>query len=140
MRKSLVSELKIGCWMSWVRYYIHHSNSQTMHSSLVDYLAQVIYAKNCPTFFIAFFNWLGSLWLPHKISVCVSLAPITHFFHKGPPFWINLKFMLFLIKKGFLGAKETHPDILRGGLRNPYQLKNAIKNVGQFFAYITWAK
>ena len=40
----------------------------------------------------------------------------------------------------FLGAKETFPDILHGGHRNPYQLENAIKLVGQFFANITWAK
>ena len=41
------------------------------------------------------------------------------------------------MKKCFLEAKETHPDILCGGNRNPYQLK---KVVGQFFAYFTWAK
>ena len=33
------------------------------------------------------------------------------------------------MKKCFLWAKETHPDILRGGHRNPYQLENAIKSV-----------
>ena len=33
----------------------------------------------------------------------------------------------------FSGAKETHPDILRGGHRNPYQLKNAIKSGGTVF-------
>ena len=38
-----------------------------------------------------------------------------------------------LIKKCFLGAKETHPDILRGGHRNPYQLENAIKSGGTVF-------
>ena len=43
-------------------------------------------------------------------------------------------------KKCFLGAKKTHPDTLRGEHRNPYQLENALKVVGQFFAYITWAK
>ena len=42
--------------------------------------------------------------------------------------------------KCFLEAKETHPNILRGGHRNPYQLENAIKVVGQFFAFITWTK
>ena len=36
-------------------------------------------------------------------------------------------------KKCFLGAKETHPDILRGGHRNPYQLENAIKSGGTVF-------
>ena len=36
---------------------------------------------------------------------------------------------------------EIHTDIFRGGHRNPYQLKNAIKSGGiVFFAYITWAK
>ena len=30
----------------------------------------------------------------------------------------------------FSGAKKTHPDILRGGHRNPYQLENAIKKGG----------
>ena len=26
-----------------------------------------------------------------------------------------------LMKKSFLGAKKTNPDILRGGHKNPYQ-------------------
>ena len=43
-------------------------------------------------------------------------------------------------KKCFLGAKEKHPDILRDGHRNPYQLENALKSSGTVFAYITWAK
>ena len=34
------------------------------------------------------------------------------------------------------GAKETHPDIFRGGHRNPYQLENAIKSVGTVFLHI----
>ena len=52
--------------------------------------------------------------------------------------WINF----FLNeKKCFIEAPKTPPDILRGGHRNPYQLKNTIKSaVLQFFAYITWAK
>ena len=33
-----------------------------------------------------------------------------------------------LWKNCFIEAPETHPDILHGGHRNPYQLKNAIKN------------
>ena len=37
------------------------------------------------------------------------------------------------MKKVFLGAKEIHPDILRGGNRNPNQLKNAIKSGGTVF-------
>ena len=37
------------------------------------------------------------------------------------------------MKKVFSGAKETHPDILRGGHRNPYQLENAIKSGGTVF-------
>ena len=32
----------------------------------------------------------------------------------------------------FSGAKETHPDILRGGHRNPYQLEN-VKSGGTVF-------
>ena len=76
----------------------------TVHNSLVDYLAQVINAKNCPTTF--------------------------YFFLQDP-----------YEKKCVIGAKETHPDILCGGHRNPYQLKNAIKSGGTlFFAHITWAK
>jgi hypothetical protein len=39
------------------------------------------------------------------------------------------------------GAKETHPDILRGGQRNSYQLENAVKSGGTVFCiYITWTK
>ena len=45
------------------------------HSSLVDYLAQVILAKNCPT------------TLHFSISMGSYDGPsITHFFRKGPPF------------------------------------------------------
>ena len=36
-------------------------------------------------------------------------------------------------KKVFSWAKETYPDILRGGHRNPYQLENAIKSGGTVF-------
>ena len=36
-------------------------------------------------------------------------------------------------EKCLLEAKETHPDILRGGHRNPYQLENAIKSGGPVF-------
>ena len=32
------------------------STTSSMHSSLVDYLAQVIYAKNCPTIFYCIFQ------------------------------------------------------------------------------------
>ena len=42
---------------------------------------------------------------------------------KGGPLWKNC----------VIGAKETHPDILHGGHRNPYQLKNAIKSCGTVF-------
>ena len=35
-------------------------------------------------------------------------------------------------KKCVIGAKETHPDILRGGHRNPYQLENAIRRWDSF--------
>ena len=55
------------------------------HSSLVDYLAQVIYAKNCPTTFYCIFQLV---WVPmtttQNIRACI------------------------------LGAKDTHPDILGG--------------------------
>ena len=38
------------------------------------------------------------------------------------------------MKKVFSGAKETHPDILRGGHRNQYyQLENAIRSGGKVF-------
>ena len=36
-------------------------------------------------------------------------------------------------KKCVTGAKETHPDILGGGHRNPYKLKNAINSGGTVF-------
>ena len=56
------------------------------HSSLVDYLAQVIYAKNCPTTFYCIFQLV---WVPmsttQSIRVCF-LSSRKHFFHKGPPF------------------------------------------------------
>ena len=56
------------------------------------------------------------------------------------------------IKKGFLPAKETPPNILRGGHRYPYQMENAIKCmywdtffhvslgscVGENSVYATW--
>ena len=32
---------------------------------------------------------------------------------------------------------KTHPDILRGGRKNPYQLENAIKSGGTVFCYIS---
>ena len=38
-----------------------------------------------------------------------------------------------LMKKVFIEAPETHPDILRGGHRNPYQLEKAIKSGGTVF-------
>ena len=49
---------------------------------------------------------------------------------KGGPLW----------KKCFQEAKETHPNILRGGHRNPYQLENAINSGGTVFDHIIWAK
>ena len=42
-----------------------------------------------------------------------------------------------LIKKFFIGAPETHPDILCGGHRNPYQLESAIKSGGTVFLLIS---
>ena len=45
------------------------------------------------------------------------------------------------MKKCFIEAPETLPNILRGDHRNLCQFKNAIKSGGTgFFAYITWAK
>ena len=38
------------------------------------------------------------------------------------------------------GPYETHPDILRGGHRNPYKLENTLKSGWTVFGYITWAK
>ena len=32
------------------------------------------------------------------------------------------------MKKCFIEGPETHPDILCGGHRNPYQLENTIKS------------
>ena len=36
-------------------------------------------------------------------------------------------------EKSVLEGPETHPDIFRGGHRNPYQLENAIKSGGTVF-------
>ena len=56
------------------------------HSSLVDYLAQVINAKNCPTTFYCIFQLV---WVPmtttQNIRVCF-LSSWKHFFHKVPTF------------------------------------------------------
>ena len=56
------------------------------HSSLVDNLAQVIYAKNCPTFLYCISHLL---WVPmtttQNIRVCFRTLYKT-FFQKGPPF------------------------------------------------------
>ena len=41
------------------------------------------------------------------------------------------------MKKYVIGAKKTHPDILHGGHRNPYQLENAIKSGGTVFLHIS---
>ena len=40
------------------------------------------------------------------------------------------------MKKCFIEGPETHPDILRGGHRNPYQFKNAIKSGGTVFCLL----
>ena len=72
--------------------------------------------------------WYGFLWPPRKISVCVSLAYRNNFFHNDPPFEFIWIFFIQrgepLWKKWFLWAKETHPDILCGGIRNPYKFQN----------------
>ena len=46
----------------------------------------------------------------------------------------------FLKKKCFVEVPETHPDILRGARGTHTDWKMQQKVVGQFFAYITWAK
>ena len=43
---------------------------------------------------------------------------------------MNSNFM----KKSSIEAPETHPDFLRGGHRNPYQLENVIKSGGVVFS------
>ena len=105
-----------------------------IHSS---HLAHVMNAKICPTtFFLHFFNWYDSPWPPCKKSWCVSLAPENTFFIKIPPLEkknVNKFKRGPLWKKVFSGAKQTHPDILRGGHRNPYKLENAIKSGGTVF-------
>ena len=106
------------------------------HSSLVDYLAQWYNQKTVPPLFIAFLKWYEFLWPPRKILGNVSGASINHFCYKGPPL-IHLKFSL---SKCFIEAPETLQNILCGGYRNPYKFENAIKVVGQFSAFITWAK
>ena len=40
-----------------------------------------------------------------------------------------------LMKKCFIEGPETHPDILSGGHRNPYQLENAINSGGTVFCF-----
>ena len=96
-----------------------------VHSSLVDYLAHVIYAKKT----------IPSLC---KISACTCFlsSQKTIFSYSVPPlnsfnFFIQMGGPLW--KKCFLWAKETHSNILRGGPRNPIQLKNAIKRGGTGF-------
>ena len=95
-----------------------------MHSSLVDNLAQVIYAKNCPTTFYYIFHLV---WVPmtttQNIRVCF-LSSRNIFFIKSMD-WRLEKANLnefkggTLIKKGISGAKETPPDTFRGSHRNP---------------------
>ena len=59
--------------------------SQPGHSSLVDYLAQVIYAKKCPTTFYCIFHLV---WVPmtttKNIRVCF-LSSLDTFFIRVPP-------------------------------------------------------
>ena len=115
------------------------ASSMTLLSQLPDRLFSPsdIRKKTVPTLFIAFSNWCGFLWPPRKISGCVSGPLIKRFFHKGSPFeFIYISFLQRggpLWKKVFSRAKETHPDILCGGHRNQYQLKNAIKSGGTVF-------
>ena len=57
-----------------------------LHSSLVDYLTQVINAKNCPTTFYCIFQLV---WVPmtttHNIRVCFLSSNNTLFFISVPP-------------------------------------------------------
>ena len=46
---------------------------------------------------------------------------------KGGPLW----------NKCFVEDPETHPDILGGGHRNPYQMENATKSGGTVFLIIS---
>jgi hypothetical protein len=54
-----------------------------------------------------------------------TVASRKYFFQRGDPPLDKENLNEFkvgtLMKKCFLEAKETHPDILRGGHRNPYQ-------------------
>ena len=66
----------------------------SIHSSLVDYLAQVIYTKNCPTTFYCIFQFV---WVPmttaQNIRVCL-LSSRKNFFSQGSPFeFIYISFL-----------------------------------------------
>ena len=41
------------------------------------------------------------------------------------------------MKKCVIGAKETHPNILRGGHRDPYRLKNEIMKWWDSFLHLS---
>ena len=123
-------------------FLIYLSRPLCAQSSLVDYLcspSDIPMQKTVPPLFIAFSNWNEP---PSKISGCVSLAPRTHFFHKNPPppLW-RKKINEFkggpLWKKCFLGAKETHPDILRGGHRNPIPIGKCNKKWWDSFLHLS---
>ena len=63
----------------------------TAHSSLVEYLAQVIFGKNYPNRFIPFSIWYCP---PHKILGGAYESSREHVFHKGSPFkFISISFI-----------------------------------------------
>ena len=74
-----------------------------MHSSLVDNLAQVIYAKNCPTTFYYIFHLV---WVPmtttQNIRVCFLCSKSTLFFIRVAP--LN-SFRFSFVQRGALIKK-----------------------------------
>ena len=71
MKQSIVPLMKKKVWRLHSRLYLYFKLMYAGHSSLVDYLAQVIYAKNCPTSFYCIFR---VVWVPmtttQNIRVC----------------------------------------------------------------------
>ena len=128
----------------WIDQLIYSSMYVAAQLPGVDYLAQVNYSNNCPTTFYCIFQLV---WVPmttiQNIKMYLLSSRKHFFFLRVPPLEkgnVNEFKGETLMKKGFSGAKKTHPDILGGGHRNPYQLGNAIKIGGTVFLHITWAK
>ena len=74
-----------------------------MHSSLVEYLAQVIFGKKktIPTIFFAFSIWNGYLCPPHKILGVVYESSSEHVFHK-----VRFLSISFIFKGGTFMKKK----------------------------------